>query len=150
MDRQLEARLIVESKSRYAALCFYIPKKDSSLQLVQDYKKLNRVTIKNKTPLPLIGKVIDKLKEAKYFNKLDLIWRYNNVQIKEGDEWKAAFLTNKGLFKLQVMYFGLCNSPGMFQRIMNSIFQELLHEGVLANYIDDFVIPAKTMEELEQ
>ena len=150
MDRQLEARLIVESKSRYAALCFYIPKKDSSLQLVQDYKKLNRVTIKNKTPLPLIGKVIDKLKEAKYFNKLDLIWRYNNVQIKEGDEWKAAFLTNKGLFKPQVMYFRLCNSPGMFQRIMNSIFQELLHEGVLANYIDDFVIPAKTMEELEQ
>ena len=140
----------MESKSRYAALCFYIPKKDSSLQLVQDYKKLNWVTIKNKTPLPLIGKVIDKLKEAKYFNKLDLIWRYNNVQIKEGDEWKAAFLTNKGLFKPQVMYFRLCNSPGMFQRIMNSIFQELLHEGVLANYIDDFVIPAKTMEELEQ
>jgi len=118
--------------------------------LVQDYKKLNRVTIKNKTPLPLIGKVIDKLKEVKYFNKSDLIWRYNNIQIKEGDEWKVAFLTNKGLFKPQVMYFGLCNSPGMFQRMVNSIFQELLHEGVLANYIDDFVIPAKTMEELEE
>ena len=83
---------------------------------------MNQVTIKDKTPLPLIGEVIDKLKEAKYFNKLDLIWGYNNVQIKEGDEWEAAFLTNKGLFELQVMYFGLCNSPGTFQRMMNSIF----------------------------
>jgi len=100
--------------------------------------------------LPLIGEVIDKLKKVKYFNKLDLIWGCNNVQIKEGDEWKAAFLTNKGLFELQVMYFRLCNLLGTFQRMMNSIFQELLHEGILANYMDDFVIPAKTMEELEE
>ena len=70
LDEQLKAGLIVESKSRYAAPCFYIPKKDGSLQLVQDYRKLNQVTIKDKTPLPLIGKVINKLKEAKYFNKL--------------------------------------------------------------------------------
>ena len=59
-------------------------------------------------------------------------------------------MTNKGLFELQVMYFGLCNSPGTFQKIMNSIFQELLYEGILANYMDDFVIPAKTKEELEE
>jgi len=121
-DEQLKAGLIVESKSRYAAPCFYIPKKDGSLQLVQDYRKLNQVTIKDKTPLPLIGEVIDKFKEVRYFNKLDLIWGYNNVQIKEGDEWKAAFLTNKELFEPQVMYFGLCNSLGTFQRMMNSIF----------------------------
>jgi len=57
---------------------------------------------------------------------------------------------NKGLFKPQVMYFGLCNSPGTFQRMINSIFRELLHEGVLANYMDDFVILARTMEELEE
>ena len=63
---------------------------------------------------------------------------------------KAAFLTNKGLFEPQVMYFGLCNSLRTFQQIMNSIFRELLHEGVLANYMDNFVIPAKTMEELEE
>ena len=69
----------MESKSRYIALCFYIPKKDGFLRLVQDYKKLNQITIKDKTPLLLIGEVIDKLKEAKYFNKLDLIWGYNNV-----------------------------------------------------------------------
>ena len=150
LDEQLKAGLIVESKSRYAAPCFYIPKKDRSLQLVQDYRKLNQITIKDKTPLPLIGEVINKLKEAKYFNKLDLIWGYNNVRIKEGDEWKAAFLTNKGLFEPQVMYFRLCNSPGTFQRMMNSIFRELLHEGVLANYMDDFVILARTKEELEE
>jgi len=106
--------------------------------------------IKDKTPLPLIGEVIDKVKEAKYFNKLDLIWGYNNIRIKEEDEWKAAFLTNKGLFELQVMYFGLCNLPGMFQRMMNSIFQELLHERILANYMDNFMIKAKTIEELEE
>ena len=80
--------------------CFYIPKKDSSLQLVQDYRKLNQVTIKNKISLPLIGEVIDKLREAKYFNKLNLIWGYNNVWIKKGNRWKIAFLTNKRLFKL--------------------------------------------------
>ena len=101
-------------------------------------------------PLPLIGEIIDKLREAKYFNKLDLIQGYNNVRIKEGDEQKAAFLTNKGLFEPQVMYFGLCNLPGTFQRMMNSIFQELLHKGILANYMDDFIIPAKTIEELEE
>ena len=70
--------------------------------------------IKDKVPLHLIGEVIDKLKEVKYFNKLNLIWDYNNVQIKERDEWKVAFLTNKGLFKPKVMYFGLCSFPRMF------------------------------------
>jgi len=79
LDKQLKVELIVESKSRYIALCFYILKKDGSLWLVQDYRKLNQVTIKDKTPLLLVEEVIDKLKEAKYFNKLDLIWGYNNV-----------------------------------------------------------------------
>ena len=100
--------------------------------------------------LPLIRKIIDKLKETKYFNKLDLIWGYNNIWIKKGDEWKATFLTNKGLFKLQVIYFGLYNSLGTFQRMMNSIFWELLYEGVLANYINNFVISIKTKEKVEE
>jgi len=86
LDEQLKTELIVELKSRYAIPCFYIPKKDRSLYLVQDYQKLNQVMIKDKTPLPLIGEVINKLKEAKYFNKLDLICGYNNVWIQEGDE----------------------------------------------------------------
>ena len=115
LDKQLKVGLIKEPKSRYVAPCFYIPKKNGSLWLVQDYWKLNQVIIKNKIPLLLIREVIDKLKEAKYFNKLDLIWKYNNIWIKEEDEWKAAFLTNKGLFKSQVMYFGLYNFPEIFQ-----------------------------------
>ena len=79
LDKQLKTRLIKESKSRYAVPCFYILKKNRSLQLVQNYRKLNQVTIKNKTPLSLIREIIDKLKETRYFNKLDLIWKYNNV-----------------------------------------------------------------------
>jgi len=79
LDEQLKAGLIVQSKSRYVAPCFYIPKKDGSLQLIQDYKKLNQVTIRDKTLLSLIREIINKLKEARYFNKLDLIWGYNNV-----------------------------------------------------------------------
>ena len=71
------------------------------------------------------------------------------MQIKEGDKWKVAFLTNKELFKLKVMYFGLCNLPGIFQWMMNSIFREFLYKEVLENYIDDFVIPTKTKKELE-
>jgi len=150
LDEHLESGLIVESSAQYAAPCFFIPKKDGSLRLVQDYRRLNQHTVKDKTPLPLIGEVVDKLKEARFFNKLDLIWGYNNVRIRKGDEWKAAFLTNKGLFEPQVMFFGMSNSPATFQRMMTSIFRKLLHEGVLANYMDDFVIPATTEKELEE
>ncbi len=71
---------------------FYIPKKDKSLQLVQDYRKLNQYMIKNKTLLLLIREVIDKLKEAKYFNKLNLIWDYNNIQIKEEEQMEDSIL----------------------------------------------------------
>jgi len=122
LDKQLKAGIIVESSSKYTSPCFFIPKKDGTLQLVQDYWKLNQHTIKDKTPLLLIAEVIDKLKEAKYFNKLDLIWGYNNIWIKEVNEWKAVFLTNKGLFEPKVMYFGLCNLPVTFQQMMNSVF----------------------------
>jgi len=73
LDKQLKVGLIVKSSSRYVIPCFYIPKKKRSLQLVQDYQKLNQYTIKDKMLLPLIGEVIDKLKKAKYFNKLNLI-----------------------------------------------------------------------------
>ena len=89
--------------------------------MIQDYRKLNQYIIKDKILLLLIGEVINKLKDTRYFNKLNLTWEYNNVQIKE-DEWKIAFLTNKGLFELEVIYFGLSNLLGTFQQMMNSIF----------------------------
>ena len=87
--------------------------------------------IKNKMPLLLIGEVIDKLKKAKYFKKLDFIWGYNSIQIKKEDKWKVAFLTNKSLFEPKVIYFRLCNLPEIFQRMINSIFRELLHKEYL-------------------
>lgn len=90
---------------------FFIKKKDGSLRPVQDYRKLNDMTIKNRYPLPLIQELLDKLKGACHFSKLDVRWGYNNVSIAEGDEWKAAFRTNAGLFEPTVMFFGLTNSP---------------------------------------
>ena len=89
---------------------FLIKKKDGFLHLVQDDQVLNALTIKNYYPLPLISKLINNLHDTQYFTKLDICWGYNNVHIKEEDEWKAAFWTNLGLFELLVMFFGLTNS----------------------------------------
>jgi hypothetical protein len=129
LDKNIASQRIKPSNSPYAAPCFFVPKKDGSLRLCQDYCKLNDVSIKDKTPLPLISEVIDQLKDAKYFNKLDIIWGYNNVRIREGDEWKAAFLTNQGLFEPTVMFFGMSNSPATFSRMITTIFREMLQEG---------------------
>ena len=74
-----------------ASPVFFIKKKDGSLQLVQDYQALNAITVKNKYLLPLISELINKLQGAKYFTKLNVCWGFNNVHIKEGDKWKAAF-----------------------------------------------------------
>ena len=78
---------------------------------------------------------------------MDVRWGYNNVRIKEGDEWKAAFRTNRGLFEPLVMFFGLTNSPATFQTMMNDIFQDLISEGVVCVYLDDILIFTETMEE---
>src|SRR6266498_1465001 len=102
-------------KSPIAAAVFFVKKKDGKLCLVQDYRALNAMTVKNKYPLPLIPELIVKLWGAKYFTKLDVRWGFNNVRIKEGEEWKAAFQTTRGLFEPLVMYFGLTNSPATFQ-----------------------------------
>ena len=86
---------------------FFVKKKDRKLRPVQDYQKLNKMTIKNRYPLPLISELIDKLSQAQIFSKMDVQWGYNNIQIKEGDEWKAVFRMNQGLFEPVVMFFGL-------------------------------------------
>ena len=85
---------------------------------------------------------MDKLKGAKYFTKLDVCWGYENIRIKEGDEWKAAFVTNRGLFEPTVMFFGLTNSPATFQNMMNDIFHNLLLAGAghVIIYMDDILI----------
>jgi len=94
LKEHLKSGWIRPSKSPCAAPFFFIKKKDRSLRLVQDYRRLNEATIKNKYPLLLIQELIDKVQGAKYFTKLNIRWGYNNVRIKEGDEWKAAFQTN--------------------------------------------------------
>src|SRR3979490_1929369 len=135
------------SKSPMASPVFFIKKKEGSLRLVQDYRQLNAMTIKNQYPLPLIPELINHLTGAKYFTKVDLRWGYNNVWIKDGDEWKAAFRTNRGLYEPLVMFFGLTNSPAMFQAMMNDIFQDLIMEGVVCVYIDDILIYLKDRAE---
>jgi hypothetical protein len=111
---------------------------------------LNAITVKNRYPLPLISELVNKLKGAKYFTKLDVRWGYNNVRIKEGDEWKAAFRTNRGLFEPLVMFFGLTNSPATFQNLMNDIFHDLILEGKVLVYLDDILIFTRTLEEHRQ
>ncbi len=103
--------------------------------------------IKNQYPLPLISELMDKLRGDKSYSKLDLQWGYNNVHIKKGDEWKAAFRTNWGLYEPTVMFFGLTNSPATFQWMMNNIFKDLIMSGKVSIYLDDILIMSKTKEE---
>jgi hypothetical protein len=151
MDAFLEEALatgrIRQSKSPLGALVFFIKKKDGKLHFVQDYRALNAITRKNRYPLPLIDDLIHQLKDARYFTKLDVRWGYNNVCIREGDEWKAAFRTNRGLFEPLVMYFGLTNSPATFQTMMNEIFQDLITEGIVSVYLGDILIFTDSLEE---
>ena len=130
-----------------ASPVFFIKKKDGGLRLIQDYRALNAMTIKNRYPLPLISDLVNQLRGVKFFTKLDVRWGYQNVRMKEGDEWKAAFRTSRGLFEPLVMFFGLTNSPSTFQTMMNEIFQDLIMEGVVCVYLDDILIFTKTMEE---
>jgi len=133
-----------------AAPVFFIKKKDGSLCLVQDYRALNAVTVKNKYPLPLISELVSQLRRARYFTKLDVRWGFNNVRIKPRDEWKAAFRTNRGLFEPLVMFFRMTNSPATFQTMMNDVFRTVIAEGIVVVYLDDILIFTKTEEEHEQ
>ena len=134
-------------KSPYVAPFFFIKKKDGKLQPVQDYRHLNKWTIKNRYPLPLISKLIVRIQDAKKFTRVDIRWGYNNVCIKEGDEHKAAFITNQGLFKPTVMFFKLTNSPTTFQTMMNTIFAEEIAEGWLIVYMDNILVATKDNQE---
>jgi hypothetical protein len=147
LEEALATGRIRHSKSPIDAPVFFIKKKDGKLRFVQDYRALNLITRKNCYPFPLIDDLIYRLKGAKYFTKLDVRWGYNNVRIKEGDEWKAAFRTNRGLFEPLVMYFGLTNSLATFQTMMNKIFEDLITQGVVSIYLDDILIFTSTLEE---
>ena len=115
--------------------------------MVQDYQYLNSWTIKNNYPLPLISDLIDSIGKKKVFMKMDLWWGYNNVRIKEGDEWKAAFSMPEGSFEPMVMFFGLTNSPTTFQAMMNDLLRDLVVEEKVAVFIDDVMVVTETEEE---
>ena len=110
----------------------------------------NHGEVKNKYPLPLISELINKLQGAKYFTKLNVCWGFNNVHMKEGDEWKAAFWTNCGLYKPLVIFFRLTNSLATFQTMMDDIFEDLIMEGVVVVYLDNILIFTKTLEEHQE
>ncbi len=149
LAEEVEKGYIRPSKSPYASPFFYIKKKDGKLRPVQDYRKINAVTIRNQYPLPLISDLIRDLSNAHIYTKLDIRWGYNNIRIREGDEGKAAFKTRHGLFEPTVMYFGLTNSPATFQTMMNFIFRDtiLKHEllgTTIRVYMDDIGIATRT------
>jgi len=119
---QLWKEYIRPSKSPQTSPVHFVAKKDGKRRMVQDYRHINQWTVKNGYPLPLIADILDGVGKRKVFTKLDLRWGYNNVRIKEGDEWKAAFTTHIGAYEPTVMYFGLTNSSATFQTMMNDLF----------------------------
>ena len=88
---------------------------------------------------------MDKLRGARYFTKLDIQWGYNNIRIKDGDQWKGAFKTKLGLFEPTVMFFGMCNSPTTFQKMMDEIFKDEIHEAWVIIYMDDILVFTKDL-----
>ena len=133
-----------------ASSFFFVGKKDGKLRPCQDYRYLNKHTKKNAYPIPMISTIMDKLRGAKLFTKMDVRLGYNNIRIREGDQWKGAFKTPLGLFEPNVMFFGMCNSPATFQKMMDTIFEKMLRGGGIIIYMDDILIFAETQEEMDR
>jgi hypothetical protein len=150
LKENLEKGYIRPSQSPMASPFFFVGKKDGRLRPCQDYRYLNEHTVKNAYPLPLINELLDKLKGARRFTKLDIRWGYNNVRIRDGDQWKAAFKTNKGLFEPTVMFFGMCNSPATFQSMMDAIFSDMIDDCIVIIYMDDIFIFAPDEQTLTE
>jgi len=147
VKEQLRKGYIQPSKSPQTAPVFFVGKKDGKKRMVQDYRYLNEWTVKKNYPLPLISDVLENIGTKKVFMKMDLRWGYNNMRIKEGDEWKAAFTMPKGLFEPTVMFFGLTNSPATFQAMMNELLRDLTNMRKMAVFIDDVIMGTETKEE---
>ena len=146
LDEDLKKGFIRPSTSPAGAPFFFVEKKDSSLRPCIDYRKLNDVTVKNRYPLPLISELLERLRAAKIFTKLDLRGAYNLVRIRPGDEWKTAFRTRYGHFEYLVMPFGLCNAPATFQHFINDVLRDMLDLFVVV-YLDDILIFSENLEQ---
>ena len=105
---------------------------------------MNEWTIKNNYPLLLISDMLENIGMKKVFMKIDLRWGYNNMRIKEGDEWKAAFTILEGFFEPTVMFFRLTNLPTTFQAMINELLQDLINTGKVAVFIDDVIVGMET------
>ncbi|KAG9939811.1 hypothetical protein KCU85_g10054, partial [Aureobasidium melanogenum] len=139
LDENLARGFIRKSESPAGYPILFAPKKDGSLRLCVDYRKLNDITIKNRYPLPNIEELQDRLAKAKWFSKIDLKGAYNLIRMKEGEEWKTAFRTRYGHYEYLVMPFGLTNAPATCQMMINDTLREYLDITVVA-YLDDILI----------
>jgi hypothetical protein len=139
LDKALDKGWIRPSKSPAGAPILFVPKADGTMRLCVDYRGLNKVTIKNRYPIPLVSEMLDRLSRAKVFTKLDLRDAYHRLRIKEGDEWKTAFKTRYGHFEYLVMPFGLANAPATFQSYIHRALGGLL-DRVCVVYLDDILI----------
>ena len=138
----------MHSKSPAGAPILFVPKLDGKLRLCVDYRQLNKLTILNKYPLPLMTELRERVAGATIFTKLDLKDGYHLIRIRKGDEWKTTFRTRYGHYEYKVMPFGLVNAPATFQAMMNHILREFLDHGVVV-YLDDILIYSKSQKEHE-
>ncbi|KAL7882920.1 hypothetical protein SRHO_G00005780 [Serrasalmus rhombeus] len=141
-----EAGVIRPSKSPYVSPIVVVTKKDGSLRICMDYRKLNSYSTRDAFPLPRVEEALEALGQAKYFSTLDLTSGYWQVEVAEADKHKTAFSTPMGLFETNRMPFGLQNAASTFQRLMTCCFGDLNFESLLI-YLDDIIVFSKTFEE---
>ena len=103
-----------------------------------------------KEGISLITELVDNIGSKHVFTKMDLRWGYNNVRVKEGDEWKTVFITHVGSFEPVVMFFGMTNSPATFQAMMNKVLRDMINEGKVAAFIDDVLVGTEMEEEHDE
>ena len=150
MEDQLRKGYIRPSKSSQTSPVFFVSKKNESKRIVIDYCSLNKQTVKNNYLLPLIIDLIDNIGGKRVFIKMDLWWGFNNIRIKEGDEWKGTFIMYIELFEPTVMFFGMTNSPATFQAMMNKILRDLVNEGKIAVFVDNVLVETETEKEHDE